>query len=229
MDVDYFKVLIKRHGVIRTILHCIYFKLNKLIGLRIYHCVELSVNNIHRKYFTIDNGLQFNQLDFKHLSKYCDRKEYRIGKKFLNDAEMKNDLCYGFLYEGNLVAYNWFCSKPTLVGDGEFEMRFGDEYLFMSWGYTLPDYRGKRLHAAGMANALQKLSKNGYKKLVGIIVWDNFNSLNSCIRLGFKKVGNFICIKLLKNYIVLSTGENRNHGFQLKVARTLKFANSESK
>ena len=217
MDFDYFKNLVKRHGLLRTLFHISYIKLNCVIGFTHYHCVELKPNNIKSNYFKIDNQFQFARLDFKQLAEYCDREGYRLGKKFLNTAEMKSDLCYGFLNNRELVAYNWFCSKPTLVKDGLFEMRFGERYLFMSWGYTLPDYRGRRLHAIGMANALQELSIKGYKGLVGIIVGNNFNSLNSCIRLGFKKVGNFICIRIFKKYFVLSTGENKKLGFELRV------------
>jgi len=216
MDVDYFKAIIKRHGVPRTVLHSAYIILNRLIGLKLYYCVELRQKNINSKYFKIDNQFQFTKLDFKQLSEYCDREGYRLSKKFLNTAEMKSDLCYGFFNNRKLVAYNWFYRKPTLVGDGKFEMRFGDEYLFMSWGYTLPDFRGQRLHAVGMANALQKLSKNRYKGLVGIIAGNNFDSLNSCIRLGFKRVGNFICAKIFKRYFIFSTGKNKHLGFELR-------------
>jgi hypothetical protein len=56
---------------------------------------------------------------------------------------------------------------------------------FMYKGFTRPEYRGQRLHAVAMANALMECAKEGRRGLVCFVEANNFNALKSCYRMAW--------------------------------------------
>ena len=58
--------------------------------------------------------------------------------------------------------------------------------------FTLPEWRGKGLHASNVASVLEKFRKQpGFKGLVTLVLGTNYSSLASFERLGFKRARRF--------------------------------------
>ena len=115
---------------------------------------------------------------------------------------------------------SWYSNKPTLLFEGEWEIRFNDECMYHFKAFTLPEFRGQRLVAFGMSNALGELSKLGYDCLIGIVEVDNFSMMQAMVHMGFETTGKFICFKVFKKHLVFSTGKNKAYGFDLHAAKS---------
>ncbi len=215
MDIDNYKSHLKRHGFFKTAFTVFKRSVNLLFTFKILYCIKLELNVLNRLYSTADDSFQITRLEPAGLFQYGNLEEYQMSKSFLDEVQRKGDICFGILKNEKLAAYGWYSNKPTILFEGDWEFNFGDECMYMYKVYTHPDYRGQRLAAIGMSNALGVLSKLGYKCLVGIVEVDNFSFIKSMSRMGWQKVGKFICIKIFKTNKVFSVGNNKNFGFEL--------------
>ena len=75
-------------------------------------------------------------------------------------------------------------------------LHFSPEYVYMYKGFTHPNYRGQRLHAIGMNLALQEYLDRGYRGLVSYIESNNFSSLKSAYRVGYRDFGRVAVWKI---------------------------------
>ena len=105
--------------------------------------------------------------------------------EFLQRAIDQQDECLMIFCDGKPVSWGWYSRRPTTFGGG-LEVRFGPDFRYMYRGYTLPAYRGQRLHAYGMAVAVQHYASLGYRGLIGYVNAANFRSLRSIHRLGYE-------------------------------------------
>ena len=100
---------------------------------------------------------------------------YGLSVEFLRDASDRGDRCYGLFHEGVLASYGWYAAVPTPI-DGHFVLHFDPTYTYMFNGYTAPAYRGMRLHAVGMCQALRAFTEEGKKGLIAYVQSNNFAS-----------------------------------------------------
>ena len=101
-------------------------------------------------------------------------------------------------------------------------------------GFTDPRYRGQRLHAIGMTRAMRHYKNNGCKGLVSYVEARNFDSLKSCLRMGYRVFGSVYVTRIFGRYVALSSPGCRRFDFRLRSAqvhpayRTFAKANSRS-
>ncbi len=86
-------------------------------------------------------------------------------------------------------------------------------------GYTVPAYRGKRLHGIGMARALEAISKEGNAGLISYVRSNNFASLKSCYRMGYRDFGNLFVAKLNGQYVTYTSKGCKAFGFHVEVVK----------
>lgn len=116
-----------------------------------------------------------------------------LPEAFLDEALAKGDECYGFLAGDDLAAYGWYTTQPTRLEQPGLTLHFSSEYVYMYKGFTHPRHRGQRLHAIGMTRALQQYLSRGSKGLVSYVESNNFGSLKSVFRMGYREFG-WICL-----------------------------------
>ena len=88
-----------------------------------------------------------------------------LTEPFIDEAVQKGDRCYA-LFDGDvLMSYGWYSTRSTRLTEivGEPVLHFDMLYAYMYNGFTLPKYRGQRLHAIGMAAALEKYTEDGQR------------------------------------------------------------------
>jgi hypothetical protein len=78
----------------------------------------------------------------------------------------------------------------------DLRFHFDPDYVYMFKGFTLPAYRGQRLHAIGMARALEGYAELGSKGILSYVESNNFASLRSCRRMGYEDIGTIVISKL---------------------------------
>ena len=207
---------IRTFGIILTIFNVVYLWLNKLIGLFIFYCIELTLPDLAPQYRQLKTSLKPTEIGFEFLEGYGNKAEYSLSDEFLRKAKEKQDRCYGFIENDKIVAHGWYSDKPTIVDDG-LELSFDHRHVYMYNGFTHPEYRGKRLHSIGMAYALQQLSDEDYKGLISIVDANNYRSLRSCWRMGYRKIGLIYCVSVFGKFISFSTGNVRQYKMNVRI------------
>ena len=119
-------------------------------------------------------------------------------------------------FDGEQVDANG--SPPTPI-DEHFRLHFDPAYTYMFKGYTVPAQRGKRLHAVAMCQALRALAGEGQRGLVSYVASNNFASLKSTARMGYRPFGDLYLVQAAGRAFTWATPGCRPYGF--RVATTL--------
>lgn len=220
MDTRFYKSHLKRHGVLKTVLRGLHQYLGRVFMLKILYCIKLDLQAIDSKSFPAASKFQMARLEPAELIRKDNLEEYQMSAGFLKEMQQKGDICYGVMRNGRLASYCWYSHKPTLLFEGDLELKFSAKCMYVYKVYTHPDFRGRRLVAFGMSNATRELSKQGCDCLVSIVEVDNFSMMKAMVRMGWETTGKFICFKFFKKHHVFSTGRIKDFGFDLHAVKT---------
>jgi hypothetical protein len=148
------------------------------------------------------------------LERFARAGTHELDLAFLNEAAERGDRCYA-LFEGDaLASYGWYARQPTAI-DEHFTLHFDPAYTYMFKGYTLPEHRGKRLHAVGMCRALRALTEEGQRGLVSYVASNNFASLRSIARMGYRIFGEVYLISAAGQRFAHASAGCRPYGFHV--------------
>jgi len=146
------------------------------------------------------------------LAKFAYDGAHDFSVEFLREARARGDRCYA-LFDGDaLAAYGWYSPLPTPI-DEHFMLHFDHAYTYMYKGYTVPAYRGKRLHAVGMCRALRAFTDEGKKGLISYVFSNNFASLHSVLRMGYRIFGEVYVLRAGTHAFTYATIGCRRYGF----------------
>jgi hypothetical protein len=113
-----------------------------------------------------------------------------------------------------VAAFGWYSNQPTAIG-GDLVLRFDPSWVYMYKGYTLPTYRGKRLHGVGMTLALRAYTGRGARGLISYVKSSNFQSLRSTEKMGFRIFGDIYVLRALGRVLTWATPGCQPYRFQL--------------
>ena len=203
-------------GVAKTVYDLVTRAINRVVYYKIFK--GLKIETIHPGYLEAPAGFEWLALEPEQLHELAKDPAYDFTEAFLSDALAKGDRCYGILDGDVLATYGWYSTNPTETSD-DVTLHFNSDYVYMYKGYTLPQYRGRRLYAVAINRALSEYLARGYHGLVSYIESNNFSSLKSVRRLGYHSFGHVIVLKLLgRPWIVTSPG-CRRLGFYFRRTR----------
>lgn len=134
---------------------------------------------------------------------------------FVHEALAKGDECYGILDGGKLASYGWYAVSETEIEDGGLAIRFDRGWVYMYKGYTKPEYRGQRLHAIGMTRSLKEYRERGIKGIVSYVAANNFASLKSCYRMGYKDFGSVAIGRVAGKFRIWHSPGCRTYGLRV--------------
>ena len=135
-------------------------------------------------------GFEFRFLTADEVREYSHDISMDLEQSLGDDIDRGESLCFAALEGNHLAAYGWYAihlAAPQHCFD--VGLRLPDDVSYMFKGFTHPNYRGRRLHAAAMGLALAELSKRGIRALISTVEWTNEASLRSCDRLGYQRLG----------------------------------------
>lgn len=130
-------------------------------------------------------------LEASAMERYADDPEYDLTRRTLDEAIVRGDRCAAIFDGQTLASYGWYATQPIRLLEipGAPLLHFDPAYAYMYNGFTHPAYRGRRLHALGMAAALEAYTREGRAGLVSYVDATNFSSLKSCRRMGYRSFG----------------------------------------
>ncbi len=192
---------VKQFGPVKTLEDIGLRALNRVMVARVLKgvCIERP----DPRFLEVDPRYEAGFLCRDRLEAIVDgHPEYEMSTDFLEEAFTKGDECYGFLDGGTLAAYGWYSKRPTRLDVPGLMLKFGAGYVYMYKGFTHVRYRGQRLHAIGMTRALQEYLARGYRGIVSYVEWNNFSSLKSCYRMGYRDFGNIYVFRAFGRYLI---------------------------
>jgi hypothetical protein len=185
-----------------AVIYIIHYIGRLLFNLRIMRLCKLKEETIETK------QIQHKDFDFLKILP-CDihhfeYNQYTIKQTDIDIAIKNNDFLYIAVLKNTkkIVCYGWYSTRETTINQ-EFIFQFPSNYVYMYNGYTEPEYRGHRLHALTMKFAAIDAYSNNYKGLVSFVDFENYRSIRSCQRLGYKFFGFIFIITLFKHTFIL--------------------------
>src|SRR5712692_6031562 len=210
--VRYIRENIRKYGV-RATLHDIECRLvNKLAYFRILEAMTVRLQDVKDPGLFQAQGFDARFVGADELTKFASDPAYDISVDFLHKARARGDRCYALFDGESLAAYGWYSDLPTPI-DEHFVLHFDRAWTYMYNGYTVPAYRGKRLHAVGMCRALRAFTEEGKKGLISCVASNNFASLNSVTRMGYRIFGEVYILRAGSCSFTYATRRCGDYGF----------------
>ena len=200
-----------QHGLVAGMHYVAKRAVNRVVPLRILRGVKLTLQSLNQEYLALPAGLTGRFMDERRLHALASQPAYDIDESLVDEALGKGDLCYAIFDGSELASYGWYSHLPTRIGS-HLVFHFDSAYTYMYKGYTLPPYRGKRLHAVGMARALVASVEAGAKGILSYVDSTNFASLTSCHRMGYSDVGSIYVLGGGRWQRTWATGECSRYG-----------------
>ena len=132
---------------------------------------------------------------------------------FLRQARLRGDRCYAMFHGESVASYGWYSDLPCQIETEHLLLHFDPAFTYMYKGYTLPAYRGARLHAVGMCRALREFTAEGKAGLISYVQSNNFASLRSVARMGYRIFGKVYVLRAGHRSFVHATKSCRDYAF----------------
>jgi hypothetical protein len=192
---------------------------NHVTYVRILKAMKIGI--VNPGYLDTNPRYQCMFLSKEIVKRFASDKSYELTESFLEEAYAKGDQCFGILDGDVLASYGWYSNKPTDITD-HLTLHFSPEYIYMYKGFTHDNYRGQRLHAIGMNLALREYLNLGFKGLVSYVESNNYSSLKSCYRMGYKDFGAVAIVKAGQRHFIYASPGCQPYGFNvIEKERTL--------
>lgn len=218
MDIQSIKDSMAKRGVTATIGDLAYRAANKMTDVRVLCGMALTMDTVDPSFLEESAGMTWGFLSEEQLEASLGQgTEKDMDRDFIRQAIAKGDRCYGALDGDRIAAYGWYSTRPTTVTDG-LVLRFDQAWAYMYKGYTLPEYRGRRLHGLAMARAMRAYVEEGKKGLVSYVDASNEASLKSCRRMGYREMGLLLGALVAGRWMTHATGGCAAYGLALEPA-----------
>jgi hypothetical protein len=205
----------RKYGISAT-LHDLQCRLvNKLVQFQILRGMTVRVQDVGDRSLFEARGFEARFVGEEDLWRYARESHDRthgITAEFVGSALARGDRCYALFDGETLAAYGWYSDRPTPL-DEHFVLHFGSGWTYMYKGYTMDAYRGKRLHAVGMCGALRALTDEGRKGLISCVESNNFASLHSVTRMGYRIFGDVYLLRIAGRSFAYATKGCRPYAF----------------
>ncbi len=171
----------------------------------------LTIDKPNSAYSSLPEDFQGQLLDADKMRVYVS-PENDLDNELIDRATDNGDHCMAIFDGSRLASYGWYSNQPTDLTE-ELRLRFSGEHVYMYKGFTHNDYRGQRLHAIGMTLALQEFLRRGSRGIVSVVASNNFSSLKSCYRMGYRDFGKIYAAKLAGRYLLHHSKGCAEYGF----------------
>jgi hypothetical protein len=184
------------------------YKISKLLMM---HVLVRAPIGVERLSVTMPAGFEHRFLDPAEIRQHAADPELGMTAAFLDEALAKGDRCHGILQDGRLVSYGWYAITPTRIVRDLF-LSFSPGWLYAYKGFTLPGFRGMRLHDFALMIAPAMLSGGDLLSVVALVDANNFSSLRCMERAGYRIDGRICAAQLAGHWHVRLDERSRKLG-----------------
>ena len=204
-NLDLLRSNYQRYGLSACVHDLTKKSINRVLPFRMMSALKLTWDGIDKSFLETSAELEIGFVEDSRLWALADEDGHDLDREFLATALGKGDRCVGIWIGGRLASYGWYSRKPTRV-DESLIFSFSPDWVYMYKGFTHHDFRGRRLHAIGMAYALDAHRRES-RGIVSYVESHNFASLKSCYRMGYQDIGRLCSAGLAGRHITWGTGD----------------------
>jgi hypothetical protein len=220
MDLQFYRDSVDQHGVGAALYHAAYRAANRVTKVAVWNALAVTLAWVATKFVSDPRRSGGRMLEAAAMRPYAKIAANRLPDSFIDAAAASGDHCYA-LFDGDaLASYAWYSIRPTRLPeiDRSLVMRFDPSWVYMYNGFTVPTYRGRRLHAVGMTAALDAFAREGHKGVVCYVDSNNFASLKSCYRMGYSCFGHIGVMKVGKRFVCHASRGCKAFGLRVETA-----------
>ena len=186
----------RRHGVGAAIAHLLDRLAGRLFALGVSRLLWLDRQRLQEPPPNdSDAPLSFRFLTAAEVRTFAANPESRLEAAMADPLTRGQCLCFAGFSGERLAAYGWLALGSVDPKDcGGVGLDLPAEVAYFYNGFTLPEFRGRRLYAALIARCLWAISDRGVGSLLLSVQWTNWAALRSGRRLGCRDLGLFIGI-----------------------------------
>ncbi len=205
-------VKIKQKDGLSAAAYCLFYDAtNRVTPFSVYKVIKLLLGDLAPVYLEKPSEYWFGFLDADQARHYAKEPDNDMSEEFVEDALAHGEECYAALDGDVLCNYGWYTSEPAHVRK-DIYFAFDGTYKYMHKGFTDPRYRGKRLHAFGMALACKEYTERGFKGFLSLMEAHNLNARRVAYRLGYEDAGNIYIAMMFGRYRSYSDRTSRAYG-----------------
>lgn len=183
-----------RFGAARASRYFAWRVANRLAGYMPYQGFVLPASRTRVRAAAAPNGIVCREVELLELAASARDPAYELSERFLAEARARGDCCIGVFAGARLVSYSFNSRIPTNIDSG-FRYGFPEGWVYHFRAFTLPEWRGQKLHSLQMPAILQKFGgAAGFKGVTTLVVATNYGSLASFSRLYFEPVFRFTIV-----------------------------------
>lgn len=204
-----------RYGLWTLCVSICYLVARRLAGFRALRGMTLVPQDVDRTFLDELPGFTVRRATAVEFARLPGASELE-SQAFYEGAAQRGDWCW-YVSEGDTIAsYGWYATAPVRGVDDTW-IRFSSDFVYMHKGFTLPRYRGRKLHALGMAHAAIEAVECGRQGLISFVEAHNEASLRSVNRLGYRIFGTCFKLRLPGRTLTFGTRGCSPFGFGLIV------------
>jgi GNAT superfamily N-acetyltransferase len=200
---------IRRYGLWRTLWRRLMLLQRPVFGYQRLRCLVLPAS---ASPIPAEPGFTVRQVGFDELRPLAASPGSWIPAKAFAAAERQRHLCVG-VFDGNrLVSFSFNAAGRARFND-QFEFVVPDGWIYHYMAVTLPEWRGRGLHALQMPFLLERARSRRCKGIVTLVESINYASLRSFARMGFAEHRVFSFLGRRSRQRVISPGSSEGFGF----------------
>lgn len=171
---------IRRYGLWPTIWRRLLQLQRPVVGYQRFHCLVMPRSRLN----VVERPFTVREFSFEELEPLVGRPDAEITAKGLATARRERHLCVG-VFDGHALASYSFNSAGRARFNDQYQFVVPDGWIYHYMAVTLPEWRGKRLHALQLPFLMDRAIPGG-KGIVTLVDAVNFASLRSFRRMGFE-------------------------------------------
>jgi GNAT superfamily N-acetyltransferase len=183
--------------------------LNRVFACQVFVCLACDAAVLPRAELVPDQRFRIDRPPKTTLETVSMNGDLDLSVAFVADASARGDECFVLLDGDRIASYCWFSARETRMIPG-YSVRFAEVDRYAYKAFTHPDYRGRGLLGACLAEAMRHYARRGCRGFVTVIERGNVRSLKAFGRVGFRPVGHALtCRRLPKRRVWNSQGCQR--------------------
>jgi ribosomal protein S18 acetylase RimI-like enzyme len=186
----------RRHGTARAIGGIADRLASKVIGLNVSHVFAFDLQKLTSTE-PDSSGFTCRFLTPDEIRVFSADPSNELTADLADRAAAGHDLCFGVQAGARLAGYGW-CALNSIEPEhtGGIALSFPSHVGYMYKGFTHPDFRGRGLNGLRVVLAGHALAERGLRKLICLVDWANWASIQSCRHGGCEELGSTVTFQI---------------------------------